>query len=225
MTATAVDTVLFDLDDTLVTYNRSTAEVLTEAFEVVGVEPFFAPEAYFSRYEEFLPTTDSIDELRAACFAAIADERGRDPAVGRDVARACSRMRDHGDVRLLPGARDVLDSFRDDYRLGIVTNGSPEAQRPKLARSGLGDYFETVVFAGYDTDPKPETEPFDHALTALDSTAERAVHVGNSLASDVAGANAAGLASVWIPAYEEAVAVEPQYRFDTLHGLVDRPWI
>jgi putative hydrolase of the HAD superfamily len=119
----------------------------------------------------------------------------------------------------------VLDSFADDYRLGIVTNGSPEAQRPKLARSTVDDYVETVVFAGYDTDPKPETEPFDRALATLDSTAERAVHVGNSLASDVAGANAAGLTSVWIPAYEETVSVEPQYRVDTLHGLVDRPWV
>jgi putative hydrolase of the HAD superfamily len=224
MTTNPVDTVLFDLDDTLVTYNRSTQEVLGEAFSAVGVDPFFSAEAYFERYEEFLPTTDSIEQLREACFAAVATDRGRDPALGRDVARAFNARRDHGDVRLLPGARTVVDAFTDDYRLGIVTNGAPDVQRPKLAAVDLDDAFETVVFAGYDTDPKPETEPFDRALSTLDTTADRAVHVGNSLAADVAGAHAAGLRSVWIPAYAEDATAEPHYRLDSLTELADRPW-
>jgi putative hydrolase of the HAD superfamily len=224
MNSTPVDTVLFDLDDTLVTYNRSTAELLGESFEAVGVDPFFSAEAYFSRYEEFLPTTDSIEALREACFSAIADDKGRDAALGRDVARAFNARRDHGDVRLLPGAREVLDAFADEYRLGIVTNGPPDVQRPKLAGAGLDEAFETVVFAGYDTAPKPEPEPFHRALAALDSSADRAAHVGNSLASDVAGANAAGLRSVWVPAYEESADVTPHHRLDSLDELVDHSW-
>ncbi|AUV82944.1 haloacid dehalogenase [Salinigranum rubrum] len=224
MTATPVDTVLFDLDDTLVTYNRSTAELLDESFGAVGVDPFFSAEAYFSRYEEFLPTTDSMEALREACFAAIADDSGRDPSLGRDVARAFNARRDHGDVRLLPGARDVLDAFADEYRLGIVTNGPPDVQRPKLVGAGLDETFETVVFAGYDTEPKPKPEPFRRALAALDSSADRAAHVGNSLASDVAGAHAAGLRSVWVPAYEESVDVTPHLRLDSLDELTEHPW-
>lgn len=224
MTTTPVDTVLFDLDDTLVTYNRSTGEVLEEAFAAVGVDPFFPAEAYFARYEEFLPTTDSIEELREACFTAIADDCGRDPELGGDVARAFNARRDHGDVRLLPGAREVLDSFTDEYRLGIVTNGPPDVQRPKLASVMLDEVFETVVFAGYDTDPKPNPEPFHHALSTLDSSAEAAAHVGNSLTADVAGAHAAGLRSVWIPAYEESADVTPHFEIDSLTELATHPW-
>jgi putative hydrolase of the HAD superfamily len=224
MTSSSVDTVLFDLDDTLVTYNRSTAAVLDEAFAAVGVDPFFSAEAYFERYEEFLPRTDSIEGLREACFSAIAADSGRDPAVGRDVARAFNARRDHGDVRLLPGAREVLDAFADEYRLGLVTNGMPTVQRPKLARTGLDETFETVVFAGHDTEPKPAAEPFHRALSRLDASADRAAHVGNSLASDVAGANAAGLRSVWVPAYEESVDVTPHLRLDSLDELVGHSW-
>jgi putative hydrolase of the HAD superfamily len=224
MTTAPVDTVLFDLDDTLVTYNRTTAELLDEAFAAVGADPFFAAEAYFDRYEEFLATTDSIEELREAAFAAVAADRDRDPALGRAVARAFNARRDHADVRLLPGARDVLDAFAGDYRLGVVTNGPPAVQRPKLAGAGLDDVFETVVFAGSDTAPKPDPEPFHRALSALGSTSERAVHVGNSLASDVAGAHAADLRSVWIPAYEESATVEPHHELASLAELVERPW-
>ncbi len=224
MTSTPVETMLFDLDDTLVTYNRSTAELLDESFAAVGVDPFFSAEAYFTRYEEFLPKTDSIEGLREACFAAIADDSGRDAALGRDVARAFNARRDHGDVRLLPGARDVIDAFTDEYRLGIVTNGPPDVQWPKLVGAGLDEAFETVVFAGYDTEPKPAPEPFEVALSTLESSADRAVHVGNSLASDVAGANAAGLRSVWVPAYEESVDVTPHHRLDSLSELVGHSW-
>lgn len=224
MTTEPVDTVLFDLDDTLVTYNRTTSELLDEAFAAVGVDPFFPAEAYFERYEEFLPTTGSIEELREACFAAVANDRGRDPALGRDVARAFNARRDHSDVRLLPGAREVVDAFTDEYRVGIVTNGPPDVQRPKLAGAGLDDAFETVVFAGYDTEPKPKPEPFHRALSALGGESDRAVHVGNSLASDVAGAYAAGLRSVWIPAYVEDATVEPHYEIGSLTELTARPW-
>ncbi|WP_136589358.1 HAD family hydrolase [Salinigranum halophilum] len=224
MTNPPVDTVLFDLDDTLVTYNRSTAEVLDEAFAAVGVDPFFAAEAYFSRYEEFLPVTDSIEGLREACFSAIAADNGYDSTLGRDVARAFNARRDHGDVRLLPGAREVLDAFAGEYRLGIVTNGMPAVQRPKLASAALDETFETVVFAGHDTEPKPAAEPFRRALSALDSDAETAAHVGNSLASDVAGAHAAGLRSVWIPAYEEEATIKPHYRLDSLWSLQNLSW-
>jgi putative hydrolase of the HAD superfamily len=144
--------------------------------------------------------------------------------LGRDVARAFNARRDHGDVRLLPGARDVLDAFGDEYRLGIVTNGPPDVQRPKLASANLESVFETVVFAGHDTAPKPDPAPFHCALSTLESSAEQTVHVGNSLASDVAGAHAAGLTSAWIPAYEVSVDVSPHYRLETLGDLMNHPW-
>lgn len=225
MSADPVDAVLFDLDDTLVTYNRTTTAVLEEAFAAVGVDPFFAPEDYFARYESHLPTADSIESIRETAFAAIASDRGRDPALGREVARAFNDRRDHADVSLLPGARETLDAFAGEYRLGIVTNGPPDVQRPKLAGTALDDVFETVVFAGFDTEPKPAVEPFQRALSGLDARADRTVHVGNSLASDVAGAHAAGLTSVWIPAYEEDAQVDPHYRLESLAALVDRPWV
>lgn len=225
MTDCPVDTVLFDLDDTLVAYPTDSADVLAEAFDAVGVDPLFPVEAYFERYGEFLPGAETLLELRESCFAAVAEDCGGDPEVGRDVARAFTDRRDPADVELLPGAADVLSSFADEgYRLGLVTNGPPVAQRPKLDAAGIGDRFETVVFAGHETAPKPDPAPFERALSALDSTPEAAVHVGNSLGSDVAGACAAGLQSAWIPAFEEEVEATPDYRLGSLSELQRPPW-
>lgn len=223
-----VETVLFDLDDTLCAYHRSGEELLAVAFEDAGVDPFFSIEDYHARYSAFVAETDDIRELRTACFAAIARDRDRDPDLGRAVATAYAAERDHTAVRLMPGARDAIETLGGRYRLGLVTNGGPAMQGQKLDALGLGDAFETVVHAGYDTPPKPEPDPFHRALDDLESTPDRAVHVGNSLYSDVPGATAAGVCTVWFTGGEVGGETdpdpEPDYRVDSLAALTDPPW-
>lgn len=216
-----VDTVLFDLDGTLVEYERTTGELLDLAFEAAGVDPFFEVSEYFDRYNDHLSPGMSIAEGRARCFAAIAEDRDRDPELGRRVADAFADERDHSRVEPLPGARAVVESLAEELSVGVVTNGPPEMQTTKLAAAGLADHFETVVFAGHDTLPKPDPEPFEVALSDLGASADRAIHIGNSLSSDVAGAHAAGLRSAWVPA-EDGVEPDPKphHAFESLAEIL-----
>lgn len=220
---TPVEAVLFDIDDTLCEYRRPGREVLAAAFEDVGVEPFFDIETYESRYGEFVDATDTVEDLRVACFAAIAADSGRDPDLGRAVARAYADERDHGNVRFLPGAREAVEAFADEYRVGVVTNGAPGMQAAKLDALGLTDAFETVVYAGYDAPSKPDPEPFRRALAALDGDPNSTVHVGNSVVSDVAGAQAAGLRAAWLADGSDPDPV-PEYTLSSMVDLGDPPW-
>lgn len=213
-----LDAVLFDLDDTLCRYRRSGAELLAAAFERTGHEPFVTREEYHARYPEFVDESDSMADLRERCFAAIAAAKGRDPEDGRRLARAYAEERDHGNVEPLEGLEEALAAVAD-VPVGVVTNGSPEMQSAKLAALGLADAFDVVVHAGYDAPAKPSPEPFEAALAALDASADRAVHVGNSLASDVAGAHAAGVRSVWVPATDESPDPEPDHALASLAEL------
>jgi len=61
-----------------------------------------------------------------------------------------------------------------------------------------------MVFAGHETPPKPDPEPFRRALDDLGVAPERAVHVGDSLATDVAGAARAGLRAIRLRTDPEA---------------------
>ena len=228
-----VEAVLFDIDDTLCAYRRPGEELLADAFTSEGVAPFFEIVEYYDRFEEFATNQDATREVRAACFAAIAAERGYDPAVGRALAERYERARDHRDVAFLPGAREALDVLADDHRLGVVTNGGPDTQDPKLDGLGLEGAFETVVYAGHDAAPKPDRAPFDRALGDLGVPPERAVHIGNSFDADVAGAHAAGLRSVWVPeegSYDErgepetSEARAANYTLRSLHELTPVPW-
>ncbi|WP_201289562.1 HAD-IA family hydrolase [Halobaculum saliterrae] len=189
--------ITFDLDDTLVSYRRSPGEVLAGAFDAVGVDPVFPVEAYYDRFAEFNDRTDSMAELRAECFAALCEERGRDSDLGRAVARAFAEERDHTNVTWLPGARDLLDAL-DEHGTpyAVVTNGPPDAQAAKSRSVGLDERAAEVVFAGHDAPAKPDPRAFDAGLSALGVLASDAVHVGDSPESDAAGALAAGMEAV-----------------------------
>jgi len=100
-------------------------------------------------------------------------------------------------------------------------------QRRKLAELDFAHAFETVVHAGHDAPAKPDPAPFHRALTDLDASPERAVHVGNSLDTDVPGARAAGVRVAWLANGDDVGAdfdPRPDYRLDSLRDLLEPPW-
>ena len=222
-----IDTVVFDLDDTICEYRQSGREILAGAFDEVGVEPFFTVGDYLGIFEDHAARGEPVDTIRERCFETLAAEQGFEPDLGRELANIYRTSRDHRDVRFRPGAAEALDRLRTDHRLGLVTNGGPQMQRQKLDALELTDTFDTLVFAGYETEPKPSAEPFHRALDALSAEPAGAVHVGNSLSADVAGAHAAGLTSVWIPnGHGDMVeGPDPHFSLESLHELHDPPWL
>lgn len=226
--ADPVDVVLFDVDDTLCSYRRSVPELLAQAFETVGVEPLFDASDYYAAYDRFSDDAAGINDLRERCFETLAADAGRDPGIGRAIAAVYATKRDHSDVEPLPGAVETVTRLRDDYGyvVGVVTNGAPEMQGQKLEAIGLADAFASVVHAGYDAPAKPDPTPFEVALDELETSPDRAVHVGDSVETDVAGAAAAGIRSAWL-ADGRATVPEPapDHVLDSIASLAERPWV
>lgn len=215
-----VEAVLFDVDGTICEYERTTADLLPVAFERADVEPFFSAEEYVTRYESYLDESDDVDDHRERCFVDIAREKGRDPDLARDVARAYAAERDHSRVEYLDGAKELLARLDGAYRLAAVTNGSPEMQSTKLDALGV-DCFETVVHAGYDAPAKPDPEPFELALSAVETVPERTIYVGNNIRADVTGAHNAGLRAAWIADGETVDPTpRPEYVLDSPMDLL-----
>lgn len=219
-----IEAILFDLDDTLVQYERSPGEVLRASFETLGSEPLFSVEEYYARYDEFAEKCESMDELRSECFAALADENGYDRQLGRDVADAFSDERDQTNVELLPSVTRVLSELSREYRLAIVTNGAPDAQQQKIDAVNLERWIDAIVIAGHDVPPKPDPEPFERAIQSLDATPGSTVHVGDSLETDIAGASGAGLDSVWISDTDDTEEYTPTHRIESIDNLLSFPW-
>ena len=225
-----VDAVLFDLDDTLCRYRRSGGELLAECYDRLDVDPVFSVEEYHERYREYLGEIEEIDAFREHCFADLAEENGADPELGREIARIYADERDQTAVEPLAGVPEVIDELAADHAVGLVTNGPPGMQGTKLSAVGLDDAFEVEIFAGYDAPAKPAPDPFDLALDEFGIGPDRAVHVGNSLTTDVAGAHAAGVGAVWLreettmatAPIENQPGPRPDYVIDELEELTER---
>lgn len=221
---TQIEAVLFDLDNTLVEYERSPGDVLQVAFDTIGSEPLFSVDDYYARYDEFAEKCDSMDELRSECFAALAAANGYERDSGRAVADAFSEERDQTRVALLPAVEDVLSELSREYRIGIVTNGATDAQQQKIDAVNLTRWVDDIVVASHEVPPKPDPEPFERAIQSLNATPASTIHVGDSPETDVAGATAAGIDSVLISDANESEQYSPTHHIESLDSLLSLPW-
>lgn len=194
--------------------------MLTEAFDRAGVEPYCTA-ADLSAVANEVRIAESDIEFYTYCLEAVAKQANADPETAEAVAQAYDATIDQFNVEFAPGAEAALCDLRDEYALGLVTNGGRYTQQAKLDTLGIEDVFDVLVFATPEKGVKPDPYPFERALDALDATPETTMHVGDSLRADVAGANAMGIRSAWIPhdGAESVDGVEPDHTLGSLSEL------
>jgi putative hydrolase of the HAD superfamily len=98
-----------------------------------------------------------------------------------------------GDVELYPDVLPALDALSADVTVGLLSNGNGYPER-----CGLGDRFDFVVFSQDVGFQKPDARIFLEACDRAGCAPHQLVHVGDSVESDVAGANGVGAVSVWL---------------------------
>jgi HAD superfamily hydrolase (TIGR01549 family) len=96
------------------------------------------------------------------------------------------------------GAKEKLQTWRKSYRTVVLTNGPLYSQRPKVERVDMANHVDRVVLAGEHPWQKPDPKIFQWTLEQEGLQAHEVLHVGDSLASDIAGAKAANIPCVWI---------------------------
>lgn len=97
-----------------------------------------------------------------------------------------------------PGIEDFLLEARKLFTLVVITNGPEFSQVPKVEAVNLADYVDHVIIGGQEPEQKPARSIFEKALKLANCEAHEAIHVGDNLAADIAGALDSGITSVWI---------------------------
>ena len=114
-------------------------------------------------------------------------------------------MKDWDSVEAEAGAQEALLRLRARYRLVVATNAGDSPAflvRLALARVGLDDYVDDVVSSADVGDHKPNYAFFRAALLlqgerGLPLDPRRAVMVGDGTTNDIAGAQRAGMWTIW----------------------------
>jgi putative hydrolase of the HAD superfamily len=124
---------------------------------------------------------------------------------------------------LFPETASVLENLYAEYPLGLVTNGAPDLQRTKINGAGLDKYFRHIIISGEVNVGKPDRRIFEIALKMFGVREESTIMVGDSIDTDIAGAAASGIKTVWLKRDSstcEEHAIRPGYIISDLSGLV-----
>lgn len=107
---------------------------------------------------------------------------------------------------LVPGTVETLDALHQSgYRLFAASNSFGHLQRSRLEHAGILRYFEDTYISmdiGYD---KPDVRFYEEALRRCALSPREVLMVGDSMTTDIVGAQKAGLDAVYFNRRNEPV--------------------
>ena len=121
---------------------------------------------------------------------------------------------------LVPEVKETLETLRSKgYRLFAASNSFGHLQRSRMEHAGILHYFEDTYISldlGYD---KPDRRFYDEALRRCGLQAEEVLMVGDSITTDILGAQALGFDTCWFNRRNEPLPEHctPTY---TIHSLL-----
>ncbi|MDO4810905.1 MAG: YjjG family noncanonical pyrimidine nucleotidase [Eubacteriales bacterium] len=99
---------------------------------------------------------------------------------------------------LLPYAEEVCQTLAKDHQLYLVTNAVASVQKSRLAKSALLPYITDAFISEEAGASKPSIAYFDYVFAHVDGlTKDNCIVIGDSLSSDIRGANNYELACCW----------------------------
>jgi putative hydrolase of the HAD superfamily len=176
--------------------------------------------AYYRAHLDEGRDSESLASLREACAAELRralpdDARNRLPPPRELVGALLDSLRFHP----YPDAAPALRAHRArGLRLLVVSNWDVSLHSV-LENAGLSPWLDGILTAAEAGVRKPDPAIFTQALRLLAVSAAEAIHVGDSLEEDVAGARAAGVEPVLIT----RDGAEPPVGVRTVRSLEELP--
>lgn len=218
-----IDTVLFDLDGTIVHHGNAL------------MPPLFAEWGYARSY-------DAVQEAVARSIHHFynhitqAEEQGWVRELFREFyhltlvnleipdeenARAAA-LQAFFEANPVPPVFDdvppvLADLHAAGYALGVITQRGRVGAEQFLAEHGLDGYFGVLIAGDDGHGRKPTPGPFHQALATLGRTGAQSVYVGDRIDDDCEGARGAGLTGAFLIDRDGVFALDATGRDDFVH--------
>jgi len=229
-------TIIFDLDDTLIHCNKYFGIVIEQFLDrMLALFPDLERMAIRGRLMEIDLasvavnglTTEHLPESFVATYKLFLQERGAE--VDNRTVEELHRL---GlsvfsiPVEPLPQMVETLERLRDEgHSLVLHTGGEESNQYRKITQLELSAYFDTRIFISKHKD----TAALRRIVEQLQLDPSDTWMIGNSLRTDVLPGLTVGVNVIHIPAEDEweynniDLDIKPQGAFLTLRSLVDIP--
>jgi len=225
-----ITTVALDADDTL--WHNESIFHLTQDNYVDLLKAYGEPDHMKARLLEVEIKNLKLYGYGVKSFTLSMIETAIDLTRGAVPAKTIAEILNLGRAMLehpvepLPGVAETLEALKDGYKLVMVTKGDLMNQEQKLARSGLGDYFQAIEIVS-----EKDANTYRRIVARQGIRPGETVMIGNSMKSDVLPALEAGLWGIHIPyhitwAHEHAEPPSDSPRFAKLESISELPgWL
>ncbi len=221
---------LFDADHTLFDFDKASEEALSEVLAEYGADWEAGMYAEYKRinmqcwseHEQGLINRDTLVYERFKRYFQFR-QLDLDP-----VATQQEYLKRLGaKPYLMPGAEALMDYLQGKVKLGYITNGMTQVQRPRMERIGWDKRFDIIVIAGEIGHSKPHYGYFDYVHQQIGRPGhDEVLVVGDSLTADIQGALSFGYHTCWYNPGQETCPLQPGPEFIISHleeitGILD----
>lgn len=189
--------ILFDLDETLLDFKKCEAAALIAMLNAVGAPATEENIALYSqindsmwkRLERGELTRSQIRVMRFEDFFSQLQIKADPVRAQRLYECALSTQ-----CFFTDGAKELLLRLYGKYDMYIVSNGTAHVQDGRIAASGIAKYFKDIFISDKIGVNKPSKDFFDYCASHIAGfDKSRAIIVGDSPSSDIAGGINAGI--------------------------------
>lgn len=196
-----IDTILFDLDDTLLDFQKAVEKALEKTLIYYDIEPteriiLMYKEISSKLYKDYEKGLISASDRRDMRYKLLFEKL--------NVNHFPSEATHYYNKQLavghyfIDGAKEVLKQLYGKYRLYIASNGYINVQMSRIESAGIAQYFENIFISeaiGYE---KPDICFFEKCFEQIDNLNKRqTVIIGDNLKADIKGGQQAGIKTIW----------------------------
>jgi len=122
------------------------------------------------------------------------------------------------------GVAETLPLLAEKHRLAVICNTGVTPGvilRQLMKKDKIFDYFQFLVFSDEVAWAKPNAAIFKYTLENIQMTSQQAAHIGDNEHTDVAGAKAAGMTTVWLAPDKTYTVPEADYHVQSVRELLN----
>ena len=214
-----IKAVIFDVDDTLVNSNKAEFNAICKfkdsynEFNQSEYDEFAKLWKKITRdvYEKYLQHQISFEQLRIERMKTLFNDYHVNISDKEAIEIYNIYQNEYEkNWKLFDDAKEILENFKNKYKLAIITNGDSNQQRKKIKYTGLNDYFSDIFISSEVGYSKPEKEIFEIACKKINLNPENCIMIGDKYNVDVEGSLNVGMHGIWVNRNREDITYKFQ---------------
>ncbi|HLU23003.1 MAG TPA: HAD family hydrolase [Bacillaceae bacterium] len=201
-----MDTIIFDVDDTLydqvLSFKRTCERMLPECITNIDLDKLYITSRKYSDelFDKQVAGELTVREMHIRRIKDACAEYGIEISDQKAIEFQEAYVEEQQRISLFDEVVELLETLQHTKQLAVLTNGSHGHQAMKIKQLNLSKWIpEENIFIseslGY---AKPSKEAFQILENKLNLDKEKTVYIGDSFANDIVGAKKAGWKAIWM---------------------------